>query len=122
MEKHYVQSIDSTVIWRLNELEPRIKVGLVFALYIGKIPPVKADFIALQQDVASGRMMEQVKRNEMELFIWTVNAERDIQYFLEHGVDGIITNHPDKAKNSRTMLSNETYFLKRIYNKLTILF
>ncbi|WP_107942610.1 glycerophosphoryl diester phosphodiesterase membrane domain-containing protein [Metasolibacillus fluoroglycofenilyticus] len=122
LEKHYVQSIDSAVIWRLNELEPRLKVGLVFALYIGKFPPVKADFIALQQDVASGRMIEQVKRNEMELFIWTVNAERDIQYFLEHGVDGIITNHPDKAKNSRTMLSNETYFLKRIYNKLTILF
>ncbi|MEC1177465.1 glycerophosphodiester phosphodiesterase [Metasolibacillus meyeri] len=122
LETHYVQSLDSSVIWQLNELEPRLKVGLVFALYIGRIPPIEADFIAMQQDVASGRLMEQVKNSEMELFVWTVNTERDMQYFLEHGVDGLITNHPDKAASSRTMLSNETYFLKRIYNKLTILF
>ncbi|WP_042473451.1 glycerophosphoryl diester phosphodiesterase membrane domain-containing protein [Bacillus ndiopicus] len=122
LEKHYIQSLDSAVIWKLNELEPRLKVGLVFALYIGRIPQIEADFIAIQQDVVTGRIMEQVKQSEAELFIWTVNAERDLQYFLEHGVDGIITNHPDKANKSRTMLSNETYFLKRIYNKLTILF
>lgn len=122
LEKHYIQSLDSEVIWRLNELEPRLKVGLVFALYIGRIPPIEADFIAIQQDVASGRLIEQAKQSEMELFIWTVNTERDMQYFLEQGVDGLITNHPDTAKDSRTMLSNATYFLKRIYNKLTILF
>ena len=32
----------------------------------------------------------------MKVFVWTLDKEEHMEHFLNVGVDGIITNHPDK--------------------------
>jgi glycerophosphoryl diester phosphodiesterase len=36
------------------------------------------------------------RRQGMKVFVWTLDMEEQIEHFLNVGVDGIITNHPDR--------------------------
>jgi glycerophosphoryl diester phosphodiesterase len=42
-------------------------------------------------------LLKYVHESNMELWRWTVNKEEEMQALVEVGVDGIITNYPDKA-------------------------
>jgi len=49
--------------------------------------------------VASPRVVRRVHRRGWKLFVWTVNREREMRKLTSWGVDGLITNHPDRAKS-----------------------
>ena len=38
------------------------------------------------------------RRNNMKLIPWTINKKNDVFTILEYGVDGIITDYPEKIK------------------------
>lgn len=122
LDLHYVQSLNTKLMDRLEQLEPRIHTGHVFTFVIGTIPETNVDFLAVEQFFASPFLVEQAKRVNMELFVWTVNSNRDIQRFYELGVDGIITNHPDSAVQIRHAFDEGKFFVRRLINKLNINF
>ena len=74
-----------------------------FALVANRLPrrlPFAADGIgASKRLIRSRAAVERVHRRGWKLFVWTVNRERDIARLMEWGVDGIITNYPDRAKS-----------------------
>jgi glycerophosphoryl diester phosphodiesterase len=49
--------------------------------------------------VTSPRVVRRVHRRGWKLFVWTVNREREMRKLADWGVDGLITNHPDRAKS-----------------------
>jgi glycerophosphoryl diester phosphodiesterase len=49
--------------------------------------------------VTSPRVVRRVHRRGWKLFVWTVNRERQMRKLAGWGVDGLITNHPDRAKS-----------------------
>ncbi len=49
--------------------------------------------------VKSRSVVERVHRQGWRLFVWTVNREAQMRQLTEWGVDGLITNHPDRAKS-----------------------
>lgn len=49
--------------------------------------------------VTSPRVVRRVHRRGWKLFVWTVNREREMRKLAGWGVDGLITNHPDRAKS-----------------------
>lgn len=44
------------------------------------------------------RVVRKVQRMGKKINVWTVNDRYDLQYFIEMGVDGIITDFPDRLK------------------------
>jgi glycerophosphoryl diester phosphodiesterase len=56
-------------------------------------PPLPAGLITSRAVVA------RLHRCGWKLFVWTVNRRAAIERFRAWGVDGIITNHPDRAKS-----------------------
>jgi glycerophosphoryl diester phosphodiesterase len=36
------------------------------------------------------------RQQGIRVFVWTLNTEEHMEQFLNMGVDGIISNHPDK--------------------------
>lgn len=42
-------------------------------------------------------VIDRIHRQKQKIFVWTVNKPKDIRKLLQMGVDGIITNYPDKA-------------------------
>jgi len=49
--------------------------------------------------VTSPRVVRQIHRRGWRVFVWTVNREAEMRKLARWGVDGIITNHPDRAKS-----------------------
>lgn len=122
LDVHYVQSLDLPIMAELEVLEPRVITGLVFAIAYGTLPKTDADFIAVEQSFASGRIQDQIHAANKKLFVWTVNEERGMQRYYEQNIDGIITNHPDVATDIRMSFDEKKNFVRRILNKIQIIY
>ncbi len=122
LDVHYIQSLEMDIATQIKEMEPRLKVGVVYALNLGALPKTDLDFIAIEQYFVTERLIEQAKQQEKQLFVWTVNDTRGLQKYLEQNIDGIITNYPDETNSLREVLNEDQYFLSRIWNKINYIF
>lgn len=121
LDSYYVQSADGQKMTQLKKLVPNLRVGIVYALNIGPIEE-NVDFIALEESWVTEQLIEELKQHPTDLFVWTLNDDRSLQTFIEKNVSGVITDHPDVARELRTQQSENQYFLQRILNRLRFIF
>lgn len=122
LDIHSIQALNLPLMERLKELEPRLAVGSVHAVALGSLPKTELDFIAIEQFFVTSTLIDQAKSEKKEIYVWTVNTESALQKYLVENVDGIITNYPQFAYVLRANLDKEKYFIRRILNKITIIF
>lgn len=121
LDSYYVQSADGQKMMQLKKLVPNLRVGIVYALNIGPMEE-NVDFIALEESWVTEQLIEELKQHPTDLFVWTLNDERSLQTFIEKNVSGVITDHPDVARELRTQQSEHQYFLQRVLNRLRFIF
>ena len=51
---------------------------------------------AIHYYLAHQRLIRDLQRNGKKVFVWTVDEKEEMKKFISLGVDGIITNYPDK--------------------------
>jgi glycerophosphoryl diester phosphodiesterase len=103
-----ISSYHSGVIRRIKALDPSINTGLVVGnsriIKHGFIPHTifrrhllrsKANSAHLNLNIASQAIINDLTEFGFEIYIWTVNDEKDMKYFMALGVTGIITDKPD---------------------------
>lgn len=121
LDSYYVQSADGQKMTQLKKLVPNLRVGIVYALNIGPMEE-NVDFIALEESWVTEQLIEELKQHPTDLFVWTLNDDRSLQTFIEKNVSGVITDHPDVARELRAQQSENQYFLQRILNRLRFIF
>lgn len=99
-----VSSFNYGELLRFHEINPYVRQGLL-------IPPIPRVGTGYER-LANGTNLYSIHRNlrfiretdirrdhdrGMKVFAWTVNEPRDIQKMKSLGVDGIITNYPDRV-------------------------
>ena len=82
LDVHYIQSLEMDIVKQIKEMEPRLKVGAVYALNLGSLPKTDLDFVAIEQYFVTERLIEQAKQQGKQLFVWTVNDTRGLQKYL----------------------------------------
>ena len=62
------------------------------------VAPTKV--VALKIDLIKShpRLVTRLQRRGKRLFAWTVNEESDLEFCKKLGIDGVITNYPDRAQ------------------------
>lgn len=105
-------SFNHYVLLKIKEADPEAKIALlydnamvdpwVYASYL------KADAICphYRAAVNSPGLAKGCKTNGIEVYAWTVNETTMMRELIETGVDGIITNAPDVAKNAIASLDS----------------
>ena len=54
------------------------------------------DYLNINHHFLDEKKVALFKKNGIKICVWTVNSRRKIEYFKSLGVDGIITNYPDR--------------------------
>lgn len=90
-------------VCKIKKLNPEAKVGLLYAdgpidmPGYGKRLGAEALHPAFYNLQYPG-FMEDCRRNDLEVNVWTVNTDAELLLCKEYGVNAIITNYPSKAR------------------------
>lgn len=108
-----LQSFDTHVLTRIHRLDPNIRVQKLIVL---KIPLLgiqldkrvmlenvlkKEHYEAINVDhrFVTPLLIQKIHRTGKQIFTWTVNSEDRMGKLIDLGVDGIITNYPNKLNS-----------------------
>ena len=103
-ENIIVSSFHHDKIKKLQELEPKLKLALL----------TNSEFIEIEKYLSTNELssysyhpeinhvskedIEKLYAKGIKIFVWTVNKEEDLNYLVELGVDGVISDYPDIMK------------------------
>lgn len=97
-----LQSFNLELVSELSRISPRIPTA---ALVENRRPdPVQATltagsrWLAVKWKLLRKHLLEEARRKEIGVLVWTLNREREFKRALNRQVDGIITNHPDRLR------------------------
>jgi len=95
-----VISFDAAIVLSLRKIEPTLMTGL---LYDGQIenPLEKAVAIGARQlavrgDLVTPALIAEARRKDLQVVCWTVNHPAHMRLLAAAGVDGIMSDYPDR--------------------------
>jgi glycerophosphoryl diester phosphodiesterase len=91
-------SLDHGQVRKMKELRPGWRTGVLAAKAIGDITTLGADFVAVEKKMATHLFVRHAHRAGQEVYPWTVDDPAWMLTLMSRGVDGLITNRPDLAR------------------------
>jgi glycerophosphoryl diester phosphodiesterase len=95
-----VISFDPTILASLRKIEPTLMTGV---LYDGQLAdPLKsavdvgARQLAVRGDLVTPAMIVEARKRDLQVVCWTVNHPAHIRLLMAAGVDGIMSDYPDR--------------------------
>lgn len=99
VEECYIQSLDRESLKQVRQLNPEIKIGQIVYFAIGDLSLLDVDYYTVEQAILTPQLIERAHKNGREVWVWTVNSERNLKEVLKYDIDGIITDYPARAQN-----------------------
>lgn len=95
-----VISFDAAILAGVRKIEPTLMTGLLFEGHIPK-PLDKAIEIGARQlvvrgDLVTPRLLKEARGHDLQVVCWTVNHPAHMRLLVQAGVDGIISDYPDR--------------------------
>lgn len=96
----YITSFSYKALQRVKALEPKIKTALIanLAASVRYSRLTDIDAVSMNYLFVNKSVVEAAHQNGKLIFVWTVDRKDDIRNMISLGVDNIITNRPDLAK------------------------
>ena len=95
-----VLSFSPSVLKRVRELEPLVMTGFLFSDRLPAAVTTAVDAGARQllprTDRVTRELVIEAHEHDLRVVAWTANAVDEMQKLISAGVDGIITNYPDR--------------------------
>lgn len=114
-----IQSFNQQTIRRIKLLEPSIPT----ALLMGNLPTtpsrvrarrmvrdvlaIGANSVGLWHNVVTPALLEEMRRRALSVWTWTVDEEIAMRDLVQMGIQGIITNYPDRLNSVLDDLEDE---------------
>jgi glycerophosphoryl diester phosphodiesterase len=96
-----IMSLDIKGITRFKNLRPQWPIGLLSTTAIGKISDLELQFLALNMATAKPALIRRIQATGKQVYVWTVNDRASMARMMALGVDGIITDEPAMAFETR---------------------
>jgi glycerophosphoryl diester phosphodiesterase len=98
VENTAVMSLKYDAIKKMRSLRPSWKLGLLSATAIGDLTSLDADFLAVNSGMASAGFIRRAHEAGKQVFVWTINDPVSMSQMISKGVDGLITDEPEMAR------------------------
>ena len=114
LENYKFMSIDSKIIEELETKAPNLETGYVIPLQFGNFHKSNVDFFVIEDFSYRDRLVEQAKKQNKKVFVWTINDSALITKYLQSPADGIITDEPELVKEEKNILENHYSYFDKI--------
>lgn len=113
LENYKFMSLNPKVVEELETKAPNLETGYVIPLQFGNFSKSNVDFFVIEDFSYQDSLVEQAKRQNKKVFVWTINDSALITKYLRSPANGIITDEPELVKEEKDILENHyTYYDK----------
>jgi glycerophosphoryl diester phosphodiesterase len=95
-----VISFDAAILAAVRKIEPTLMTGLLFEGHIpnplDKAIEIGARQLAVRGDLVTPRLLKEARGHDLQVVCWTVNHPGHMRLLAQAGVDGIISDYPDR--------------------------
>ena len=81
---------------KVRALDPELKIGYIVAKVIGNMFRIDTDLLSLNSGMVTADLVAGARKRKREVHVWTINTTDNMSYFINLGVDNIITDYPAK--------------------------
>ncbi|GAB6091186.1 glycerophosphodiester phosphodiesterase family protein [Spirochaeta dissipatitropha] len=96
-----LMSLSRRAIDQLRQIAPDIPLGFVSSLAVGDLQRLPVKFLAVHQQAVTASLLRRAQARGIEVYAWTVNDPAAMASLIVLGVDGLITDDPDRAVQIR---------------------
>lgn len=82
----------------IEERYPEVQTGYLYYFAVGGTADLVSDYLIMEELQATPAKVAEIQAKGKKAIVWTVNRPASIDHFLRLRVDGIITDHVDRAK------------------------
>ncbi len=120
LENYKFMSLNSKVMEELETKAPNLETGYVIPLQFGNFHQSNVDFFVIEDFSYRDRLVEQAKKQNKKVFVWTINDPALITKYLQSPADGIITDEPELVKEEKDILENHYSYFDKILRLVNI--
>ena len=114
LENYKFMSLNPKVMEELETKAPNLETGYVIPLQFGNFHQSNVDFFVIEDFSYRDRLVEQAKKQNKKVFVWTINDSALITKYLQSPADGIITDKPELVKEEKDILENHYSYFDKI--------
>ncbi|MFQ5737859.1 MAG: glycerophosphodiester phosphodiesterase [Acidobacteriota bacterium] len=97
-----LQSFDLRAVKELKQIEPSVAAAALLDRRssdpVGEALEAGAETLAIKWKLLRPEIVEEAHRRGVQVYVWTVNKPKDIGRMRDFGVDGIISNYPQRIR------------------------
>ena len=120
LENYKFMSLNSKVMEELETKLPNLETGYVIPLQFGNFHHSNVDFFVIEDFSYRDRLVEQARKENKQVFVWTINDPALITKYLQSPADGIITDEPEIVKEEKNILENDYTYYDKILRLINI--
>ena len=120
LENYKFMSLNSKVIEELETKVPNLETGYVIPLQFGNFHHSNVDFFVIEDFSYRDRLVEQARKENKQVFVWTINDPALITKYLQSPADAIITDEPELVKDEKDILENDYTYYDKILRLINI--
>lgn len=95
-----VISFDSAILESLRKIEPTLMTGLLYDGHIERpierAVEIGARQLAVRGDLVTPALLAEARKKDLQVVCWTVNHPAHMRLLMDAGVDGIMSDYPDR--------------------------
>ncbi|HEY6366573.1 MAG TPA: glycerophosphodiester phosphodiesterase family protein [Candidatus Binatia bacterium] len=101
LDQTIFSSFDYPCLERIRELAPEARIGVIYGAGVKADPFVAAERLLassmhVQRQMATRPFLDKAWETGLDVHVWTVNEVRDMEKFASLGVQGIVSDYPEK--------------------------
>ena len=120
LENYKFMSLNSKVMEELETKVPNLETGYVIPLQFGNFHKSNVDFFVIEDFSYRDRLVEEAKKQNKKVFVWTINDPALITKYLQSPADGIITDEPELVKEEKNILETNYSYYDKILRLINI--
>jgi glycerophosphoryl diester phosphodiesterase len=100
-----VISFDPSILEAVRKIEPTVMTGLLFdgqiEFPLQRAVEIGARQLAMRGDLVTPALLAEARKHDLQVVCWTVNQPAHMRLLIEAGVDGIMSDYPDRLVAAR---------------------